>query len=162
MQPRQDSDPPGDETNTAEDNYDEVDWKRLPDLQKLSHTSTRNSSWIYKYGYRCQSRKNPDQTIWVCHYCHQHKIIDSGGKGRYNVTNATSAAAAHLKQRIRGHGYDEKGKIVVPTTRGGQLSVIQSLQFRGVDVPQEVANEIEGFNGQAFRDTAVNWIHPNL
>ncbi len=134
-------DPSCDETDTAEDNYDGIDWNRLPNLQKPSQTSKRKASWIYKYGYRCQNRKNPDLIIWVCRYCHQHKIT---GRGQYNVTNATSAAANHLKQRSRGHGYNEKGIIEGPSTRGGQLSVIQSLQFQGVNVPQRVANEIEG------------------
>ncbi len=151
-------DPSCDETDTAEDNYDGIDWNRLPNLQKPSQTSKRKASWIYKYGYRCQNRKNPDLIIWVCRYCHQHKIT---GRGQYNVTNATSAAANHLKQRSRGHGYNEKGIIEGPSTRGGQLSVIQSLQFQGVNVPQRVANEIEGFDGQAFRDIAVSWVVEN-
>ena len=96
-------DPSCDGTDTAEDNYDGIDWNRLPNLQKPSQTSKRKASWIYKYGYRCQNRKNPDLIIWVCRYCHQHKIT-----GR-DVTNATSAAANHLKQRIRGHGYNKNG-----------------------------------------------------
>jgi hypothetical protein len=30
-----------------------------------------------------------------------------------------------------------------------------------VNVSQEVVNEIEGFNGQAFQDMAVNWTVEN-
>ena len=59
-------DPLCDETDAAEDNYDGIDWNRLPNPQKPSQTSKKKASWIYKYGYRCQNRKNPDLIIWVC------------------------------------------------------------------------------------------------
>jgi len=35
------------------DNYDGIDWKRLPDLQKPHYSLKRTPSFIYKYGYRC-------------------------------------------------------------------------------------------------------------
>jgi hypothetical protein len=100
----------------------------------------------------------PDHMAVPVSYRHQHKIT---GRGQYNVTDATSAAANHLKQRIRSHEYNEQGIIEGPSTRGGQLSVIQSLQFQGVNVPQRVANEFEGFDGQVFRDIAVNRVVEN-
>src|SRR2546430_2107683 len=84
---------PNDDDNI--DNYDGINWKRLPDLQKPHHSLKRTPSYIYKYGYRCQSRVKFDQIIFICKYCHIHKIIDYGGPGRYDITKANTAAATH-------------------------------------------------------------------
>jgi hypothetical protein len=37
---------------TFEDNYDGIDWLRLPRFTKPLTTSRRKPSWIYQYGYR--------------------------------------------------------------------------------------------------------------
>ena len=52
------------------DNYDGIDWKRLPDLQKPHHSLKRTPSFIYKYGYRCRNRVKLEQIIFICKYCH--------------------------------------------------------------------------------------------
>jgi hypothetical protein len=58
----------------------------------------------------------------VCKYCHQTKSIDLGGSGLFDVTSATTSAVTHLKQKVRGHGYNKDGSrtYMLP---GGQRSV---------------------------------------
>jgi hypothetical protein len=148
------------ETEPLGDNYDGIDWPRLPDLQKCAVTLKRGGSWIYRYGYRCQSRKNPSRVFFVCRYCHQHKLIDMGKPGKYDITVATTSAAAHLKKLTRGHGYNKQGKIQ-PELRGTQESLVQHLMRKGVEISQEAANEMEGFNVQGFRTRAVHWLLEN-
>jgi hypothetical protein len=47
------------------DNYDGIAWKRPPDLQKPHHSLKQTLSFIYKYGYRCQSWIKLEQIIFI-------------------------------------------------------------------------------------------------
>lgn len=89
-----------------ESSYEGLDWDRVPDLMKPLTVSKRNTSWIYRYGYRCVRRSDPKIPVFVCKYCHRHKIPH----GQY-VAVSTTSAACHLKQSIAGHGYDKNGVI---------------------------------------------------
>ena len=95
----------------------------------------------------------------MCKYCHQHKLINIGGSGIFEVTRATSLAAAHLSLNTRGHGYIKDGlkSIVLPS---GQLSMRQAIE-RGIPISQRVATAIGGFNIQRFRLAAVLWLVDN-
>ena len=59
-------------------------------------TQQRKQSWIFKHSYCVVKRKNPNKVWFVCKYCHTHKVIDARGSGIFDVTKATSAAAAYL------------------------------------------------------------------
>ena len=145
-------DEPTDDDNV--DNYDGIDWKRLPDLQKPHHSLKRTPSFIYKYGYRCQNRVKLEQIIFICKYCHQHKIIDCGGPGRYDISNANTAAQTHLAKNTPGHGYDKNGKI---TSKKRGQTVLEHLQTLGQYVSQEATNAIiNGFNASIFKQAAIN------
>jgi hypothetical protein len=87
------------------------------------------------------------QTWFICRYCHQHKIINSGGPGAYNVSSAMSAAATHLGQNKRGHNLTKNG-VKQPLKGGGQT--IEQIVAAGVKVPQDVANKLGGFDQQRF------------
>jgi hypothetical protein len=78
-----------------EDDYDGIDWLRLPRFTKPLTTSRRKPSWIYQHGYRVVLLANTDQMYFVCRYCHIHKYIDTGRGGVFPST-ATTAAARHL------------------------------------------------------------------
>jgi hypothetical protein len=86
-----------------EDNFDGINWKRLPAFIKPLRTQKHKKSWIYKHGYRVCLRRAPDHIYFVCQYCHQHKIIDRGGGGQYNVTKSTTTAGIHLMSNQKGH-----------------------------------------------------------
>jgi hypothetical protein len=98
------------------------------------------------------------QTWCICRYCHQHKIIDSGGPGAYDVSSATSAAATHFGQNKRGHNLTKNG--VKQPLQGGR-GTIKQIIAASVKVPQDVANELGGFDQQRFRLVAVMWLVDN-
>lgn len=131
--------------------YEGIDWDRLPDLVKPLTQSKRESSWIYRYGYRCALRRDPKTIIFICKYWHQHKLLG----GRYLGT-ATSSASQHLGRLVPGHGYNKAGKICRKTPRA-QPSIFASLQRNGVEVSQAIANKLT-FNLNTFRRVAIQWL----
>jgi hypothetical protein len=141
------------------DNFDGIDWKRLPRFMKPLRTLKRNKSWVYQYGYRVASLREPHCTYFVCKYCHQRKIFCSYPE----VTKSTSNAINHLAQNVPGHGYDRRGKpesIALPQGVAGSAIAttlhdpththIYMMTASGVKVPQSVANELGNFDIQRF------------
>ncbi|KAG9185089.1 hypothetical protein G6011_03036 [Alternaria panax] len=47
------------------DNYDGIQWEAIKQYIKPLRTQKRQPSWIYKYGYRVASLKNPKRTFFV-------------------------------------------------------------------------------------------------
>jgi hypothetical protein len=87
-----------------EDDYDSIDWLRLPRFTKPLTTSRRKPSWIYHHGYCIISLTVPEQVFWVCRYCHIHKRIDAGRGGVFPVA-ATTKTACHLCEFRPGHSH---------------------------------------------------------
>ncbi|KAF7567738.1 hypothetical protein PtrM4_143290 [Pyrenophora tritici-repentis] len=115
-------------------------------------TGRRVKSWIFQHGYRVVELYDQNRVWFVCKYCHIHKVIDTGGSGVFDVSKATSSAAAHLGLQKRGHGFTKDG--LKPRRTGQQLSLRQTLET-GVAVSQEAANAMGNFNIQQFREVAV-------
>lgn len=139
-----------------EDNYDSIDWLRLPRFTKPLTTSRRKPSWIYQHGYRVVLLTDPEQVFWVCRYCHIHKYIDAGRGGVFPAA-ATAQAARHLCELRPGHSHQLPGKPRSVVNEGS----IRSLFKSGVPVSQEVANELGHFDIQRFRLAAVGWLVDN-
>ena len=144
--------PPDDDSD--EDLFKGLDWARVPHLQKRFTQQLKGKpSWIYEYGWPVWHREKK-QNYWLCCYCHMHKV--SGGE--YCVASSTSSAASHLGQKTRGHGFDRNGKINFqrpPATS----SIVNQLQFKGVEISQEVANEMaSSFSQRRFLDTVKDWV----
>jgi hypothetical protein len=87
-----------------EDNYDSIDWLRLPRFTKPLTTSRRKPSWIYQHGYCVVPLTVPEQLFWACRYCHIHKYIDAGRGGVFPAA-ATTEAACHLCEFRPGHSH---------------------------------------------------------
>lgn len=138
------------------DNFDGIDWKRLPRFMKPLRTLKRNKSWVYQYGYRVASLREPNRTYFVCKYCHQRKIFCT----YLEVTKSTSNAINHLAQKLPGHGYDRRGKLDPAALPQGQTT-LKMMAASGVKVPQSVANELGNFDVQRFRYAAVTWLVDN-
>ena len=102
---------------------------------------------------------NTDRLFLVCLYCHQWRLIDCGGPGRYEVTTSTSAAINHLSKFTPGHGFSEAGKLQQQQPNG-QLTIRDALKS-GVKLSQEAVNELGHFNVQGFRMAAVGWLVDN-
>jgi hypothetical protein len=116
----------------------------------------RSQSWIYAHGYRVVRIDEPTRLFWVCKYCHIHKatsvIID--------CSKATSSAAAHLAQSIKGHNLCRTGSITPQKLLDRQLSLRQALNG-SFKVSQSAANAIGNFNVQRFRYVLVLWLLDN-
>ncbi|KAG9378511.1 hypothetical protein A1F94_010280 [Pyrenophora tritici-repentis] len=121
------------------DNFDGIDWKRLPRFTKPLRTLKRN-----KVGYISTVTALPLSIF--CAYP--------------EVTKSTSNAINHLAQKLLGHGYDRKGKLDSITLPRGQTT-LKMMTEGGVDVPQGVANELGNFDVQRFRYAAVTWLVDN-
>jgi hypothetical protein len=53
-----------------EDDFDGINWQRLPLYYKPVASQTARKSWIYRHGYRVALLANPRQLFFVCRYCH--------------------------------------------------------------------------------------------
>jgi hypothetical protein len=96
-----------------EDNFDGIDWTRLPKYMKPVAESRQRKSWIYLYGFRVALLKDPNRIYFVCRYCHERKFIDAGCGGIFETTRAVSAAARHLMEQRPGHSHQAPGKSAV-------------------------------------------------
>lgn len=92
----------------------------------------------------------------MCKYCYIHRapsvIID--------CSKATSSAAAHLAQPIKGHNLCRTGSITTPKRPIGQLSLREAING-GFEISQSTANAIGNFDVQRFRHALVLWLLDN-
>jgi hypothetical protein len=88
-------------------------------------TQKQRKSWIYRHGYRVALLNLPKRKFFVCKYCHQHKIIDAGGSGIFEVSKATTAASTHLGQPTKGHNLTKNGARAPVQLPRGQESLVQ-------------------------------------
>ncbi|KAF1965188.1 hypothetical protein BU23DRAFT_593786 [Bimuria novae-zelandiae CBS 107.79] len=135
-----------------EDNFDGIDWSRLPRYTKPIATFLHKKSWVYRHGYRVAHRKHPTRIFWICHWCHKHKLTDIG-RGVYNTSSACSAAARHLSEDKPGHRILAPGKTSV--------GVYNALTAAKIPISQAVANQISGFSNQRSRYAVVEWLVAN-
>lgn len=80
------------------DNFDGINWSRLPRYMKPLRTQKQKKSWVYNYGYRLTLRSNTNRIFWLCHICHKRKAATAGFA---ETTEATSTAARHLNRDHR-------------------------------------------------------------
>ena len=138
-----------------EDNFDSIDWARLPKYIKPVAEPRQRKSWIYLYGFRVALLKDPNRIYFVCRYCHERKFIDAGRGGIFETTRAVSAAARHLMEQRPGHSHRAPGKSAVAM----QESLLhQVLKVSTTSVSQAVANELISFSTHRFRLAAVGWL----
>jgi hypothetical protein len=140
------------------DNLEGIDWSRLKRFCEPTATAGPRSSWIFRHGYRVARRSDMTQIWFICRWCHQHKAIDLGGAGTYDITAATSAAGKHLGLDKPGHNHLEHGP--EQPLEGGARTIAQVVA-EGVKVSQGVANAMGGFDQQRFRQAAVMWLIDN-
>jgi hypothetical protein len=96
-----------------EDDFEGIDWTRLPQYMKLLASVRTKRSWVYCYGWRVALIKDPDRIFFVCCHCHKHKIIDCRGSGIYETTKAPLSAVHHLKEKRHSHDYTAPNKATV-------------------------------------------------
>jgi hypothetical protein len=159
-----DGDDTDDEDTVAEDpalsdDFDGIDWSRLPKYMKPLMTSKFKKSWVYKHSYRVALRSNPEQLFFICHVCFKSKRINNGGSGVYNTTFSTSTAARHLERKLLGHGFTAPGKKAKEDSQTPSLRSI--LKGGSIEVSQAVANTFGGFNCDDFHLEVDTWLFEN-
>jgi hypothetical protein len=60
------------------DNYDGIDWSRLPRFIKPVRAPKIKKSWVYDHSYRLTLRDNTNRIYWLCHICHRRKAVGVG------------------------------------------------------------------------------------
>jgi hypothetical protein len=96
-----------------EDNFDGIDWARLPQYTKPLASQRSKRSWVYRHGYCVALLKDLSRLFFVCRYCHERKIIDAGGGGIYETTRSTSTLQRHCENQKRGHGHQAPDRLPV-------------------------------------------------
>jgi len=140
-----------------DDDYEGIDWSRLPEFQKPFKDLRRVNSFIWQHGYRIQertaSKTGEKKVYWECKYCHQHRIP----KGRFESRKSTSGAVRHLAINKPGHRLSEAGPIELSHQRH-RKSVLELIQAKH-NVSQEAANEmISVYSAASFKQDVLDWI----
>lgn len=143
-----------------DDNYEGIDWSRLPESQKPFKSLRRINSFIWQHGYRIQeriaSKTGEKKVYWECKYCHDHRI----SKGRFESTQSTSGAVRHLAIDKPGHCLSEAGPIEFSHQRH-RKSVLELIQAKH-EVSQEAANKIISiYSAAGFKQAVLDWITLN-
>ncbi|KNG44306.1 hat domain-containing protein [Stemphylium lycopersici] len=148
---------PSYEVDRLVDDFTGIEWARLPGLMMPLVQSTCKKSWVYKHGYRCVLQKDPRRVFWVCHLCHKQRIIDHNGPGKYEVPDAITTPATHMRKT---HGLTASGETTAAPIANGQRSVRQMFTM-GKPLSQDQANAMGNFDAQGFRMAAVAWLIEN-
>jgi hypothetical protein len=82
-------------------NFEGIGWSRLPGFITPLRTQKQKKGWIYRHGYRVALASDPKRIWFICKYCHQHKIIDTGGESKYEVTQLQ---AITYRNRLKAMG----------------------------------------------------------
>jgi len=143
---------------SLEDDFEGINWARLPRYMKPLASVRTKRSWVFQYGWRVALIKDPVRIFSVCCFCHEHKVIDCRGGGIYETTKAPLSVARHLEEKRRGHSYTAPNKATVVAQETALGCVLKDGKIR---VSQAVANKLSGFNTQRFRLAAIGWLVEN-
>jgi len=145
-----------------DESFLDLDWERVPHLERRQGPrSLRGSkpSWIYKYGWPVFHRKH-QKNYWLCRYCHVHRRSEAS----YDVSTSTSSAGSHLSKLTRGHSVGPNSPITKASREGnirGAIvhSQVYQMRKKGVEVSQEVANELAAsFSRRRFEEALKDWV----
>lgn len=142
--------------------YEGVNWKRVPHLERRQLERNGRGgppSWIYRHGWGVWHVKLK-RNWWLCRYCHQHRLPEAS----YDVSSSTSSAGAHLQKLKKGHAVGPTGPIPIVSSEGNipgavARSQVFKMRAKGVEVTQEVANELAAsFSTRKFEDALKEWV----
>ncbi|KAI1508246.1 Dimer-Tnp-hAT dimerization containing protein [Pyrenophora tritici-repentis] len=144
-----------------DDNYDGLDFKRVPYLERRQ--VERNSrggpkSWIYRHGWAVWHRKYK-KNYWLCRYCHQRRKQEACYEA-----DSTTNAGRHLSSNKPGHSHGPNGPVPIASREGNIMGALAKSQVyimrsKGIEVSQEVANEIAAsFSTSRFQDALKDWV----
>jgi hypothetical protein len=95
------------ELTPIQDEYEGVDWDRVDRYQWPHRDLLRTPSFIWDHGWRLQQRFGDKTTVFLCKYCHLHKIKVT----LYKTSRAIISTAGYFAKDINGHQVDSHGPI---------------------------------------------------
>ncbi|KAG9376557.1 hypothetical protein A1F94_013104 [Pyrenophora tritici-repentis] len=127
--------------------YVGLDFKRVPYLERRQAERSRGAvrSWIYRHGWGI---------------CHKQRRQQEA----YYEADSTTNAGRHLSSNRPGHSLGPNGPIPIASREGNIIgalakSQVHIMRSRGVEVSQEVANEIAAsFSSSRFQDALKDWV----
>ena len=141
--------------------YVGLDFKRVPYLERRQAERSRGAvrSWIYRHGWGVWHRKHK-KNYWLCQICHKQRRQQEA----YYEADSTTNAGRHLSSNRPGHSLGPNGPIPIASREGNIMgalakSQVHIMRSRGVEVSQEVANEIAAsFSSSRFQDALKDWV----
>ncbi|KAG9381621.1 Dimer-Tnp-hAT domain containing protein [Pyrenophora tritici-repentis] len=135
--------------------------ERVPYLERRQ--VERNSrggpkSWIYRHGWAVWHRKYK-KNYWLCRYCHQRRKQEACYEA-----DSTTNAGRHLSSNKPGHSHGPNGPVPIASREGNIMGALAKSQVyimrsKGIEVSQEVANEIAAsFSTSRFQDALKDWV----
>ncbi|KAF7567886.1 hypothetical protein PtrM4_124990 [Pyrenophora tritici-repentis] len=134
--------------------------KRNSPLPSLSNAPT--SRWAKKLDlpprlavWHRKYKKN----YWLCRYCHQRRKQEACYEA-----DSTTNAGRHLSGNKPGHSHGPNGPVPIASREGNIMgalakSQVHIMRSKGIEVSQEVANEIAAsFSTSRFQDALKDWV----
>ncbi|KAA8621448.1 Dimer-Tnp-hAT domain-containing protein [Pyrenophora tritici-repentis] len=115
-------------------------------------------SWIYRHGWAVWHRKYK-KNYWLCRYCHQRRKQEACYEA-----DSTTNAGRHLSSNKPGHSHGPNGPVPIASREGNIMGALAKSQVyimrsKGIEVSQEVANEIAAsFSTSRFQDALKDWV----
>ncbi|CAE7034396.1 hypothetical protein PTTW11_05423 [Pyrenophora teres f. teres] len=117
---------PNDGDDDDDDNYNGLDFKRVPYLERRQ--VERNSrgglkSWIYRHGWAVWHRKYK-KNYWLCRYCHQRRKQEACYEA-----DSTTNAGRHLLSNKPGHSHGPNGPVLIASREGNIMGALVKSQY---------------------------------
>ncbi|KAG9376645.1 Dimer Tnp hAT domain containing protein [Pyrenophora tritici-repentis] len=122
------------------------------------HRIAVGQSWIYRHGWAVWHRKYK-KNYWLCRYCHQRRKQEACYEA-----DSTTNAGRHLSSNKPGHSHGPNGPVPIASREGNIMGALAKSQVyimrsKGIEVSQEVANEIAAsFSTSRFQDALKDWV----
>jgi hypothetical protein len=137
----------------AIDDYENIDWDRIPKFQLPTHPS-RHRAWIWTQGYDVEETRTGDR-YWLCRKCH----VARNRKG--NMWKANGGTSMPLKHMKEVHQITENGPVTKKRTLADAFKQPDgSLTSRDRDIVHRL---MTAFNPKRFKTKLTRWIvHDNV
>jgi hypothetical protein len=137
-----------DTSTPAPDEYQDIDWNRIPKFHMPSQRSQRRA-WIWTQGYDIEETQTSER-YFLCKKCHTEKRLK---KHMWKISGGTGVPLKHLKEV---HCLTEKGPVA---KKGGLVDAFRqsdgSLTPRDRDIVHQL---VTGFNPKRFKVKLTRWI----
>ncbi|KAG9387832.1 Dimer-Tnp-hAT domain containing protein [Pyrenophora tritici-repentis] len=131
-------------------------------IEQTCYQSGNSSRWAKKLDLPPRlGRLAPQvqENYWLCRYCHQRRKQEACYEA-----DSTTNAGRHLSGNKPGHSHGPNGPVPIASREGNIMgalakSQVHIMRSKGIEVSQEVANEIAAsFSTSRFQDALKDWV----